>query len=149
MDEPSASEKVVNGIKDVADIVGDVHARIKGGSDIEGRIQQLFELTQKILANSLTMIQLESSLRDKARMLEARLEEVENWERKKELYELKNISPHDAFVYMLKTPSGTPDSRHKLCTTCFEKRKKRILQPEPARLKVLHCSECGLTIPLI
>lgn len=146
MDESNAFSDVVSDIKGVASIVDTL---TKGGGDVEGQIQQLSELTQKMLANSLAMVQLEHDLRNKARMLEERLKEVENWEKEKEFYELKNISPHNAFAYMLKGSSGTPDTEYRLCATCFEKRKKSILQPEPTRPKVLRCYKCDLEIPLI
>ena len=145
MDESSAFNEVVNGIKDVAGIVGEIDTLIKEGGDIEGQIQQLSELTRKILANGLTMVQLESSLRDKARVLEEKLREKENWEEEKERYELRNTGAHYAFAYVLKESSQTPDTVCWLCTTCFEKRKKRILQPEITRMgRVLRCSECKL-----
>ena len=145
MNEPSTFDKVVSGIKVVASIVNTL---IKGGGDVEGQIQRLSELTRKMLENNLAMVQLEYDLRNKARMLEESLKEVERWEKEKELYEIKNISPHNAFAYMLKESSGTADAEYRLCATCFEKRKKSILQPEPARLKVLRCYDCGLEIPL-
>ena len=149
MDEPSAFDKVVGGIKDVADIVGDVNNRIKGGSNVESQIQQLSELTQKMLANSLAMVQLESALRDKARMFEERLKKVENWEKEKERYELKSLPPRNAFVYVLKTPSEMPGTEYQLCSSCFENGKKSILQPQVERMHVLYCPECNLTIPLV
>lgn len=145
MGESSAFDEVVNGIKGVAGIVGEVNTLIKEGGDIEGQIRQLSELTREILANGLTMVQLESSLRDKARMLEEKLREKENWEEEKKRYELRNTGAHYAFAYVLKESSQTPDTVYWLCTTCFEKRKKRILQPEITRMgRVLRCSECKL-----
>lgn len=141
MDESSAFDKVVNGIKDVAGIVGEIYTLIKGGGDIEGQIQQLSELTQKMLVNSLAMVQLEHDLRNKARMLEERLKEVENWEKEKERYELKSIRGGRAFAYVLK---ANEKGKCLFCPTCFENRKKRILQPTIA--KTLECSECGMNI---
>ena len=145
MDEPSVFNKVVNSIKDVADIVGDVNTRIKGGGDIESQIQRLSEVTRTILANGVAMVQLESSMRDKARMLEEKLNEMENWEKEKKLYELKNIPGRGrAFAYVLKASEKSSADKCLFCPTCFENKKKRVLQPTIAR--TLECSECGMNI---
>lgn len=141
MNESNAFNKVVSGIKDVASIVGEVNTLIRGGGEVGDQIQQLSELTQKILANSLAMVQLEHDLRNEARMLEERLKEMDSWEREKERYELKSIRGGRAFAYVLKAHEK---DKCLFCPTCFENRKKRVLQPTIAR--TLQCSECGMNI---
>ena len=147
MDESNVFEMVVDGVKNVSTLAGKIVDLAKGNSEIEDKAHTLADLTRTILGNSIAMIQLESHLREKARTLEEKLREMENWEEEKERYELRNTGAHYAFAYVLKESSQTPDTVYWLCTTCFEKRKKRILQPEITRTgRVLRCSECNLTI---
>lgn len=144
MDESNVFEIVVDGVKNVSTLAGKIIDLAKGNSEIEDEAHMLSDLTRTILGNSITMMQLESHLREKARMLEEKLREMENWEEEKERYVLRNTGAYHAFAYVLKESSQTPGTVCWLCTTCFEKRKKRILQPEVTG-RVLRCSECGLT----
>lgn len=144
---PETFQTVVKAIGNLASIVGEISNLRKGDkNDIEPKIRKLSEVTATIVENSLKMMEYESELREKARKLEEKLEKVKNWEVEKERYELKNIEI-DGVVYALKPSFAESEAEHNLCTTCFEDRKKRILQTRFLRGSAEWCcSDCGLTI---
>ncbi|WP_420415254.1 hypothetical protein [Roseibium sp.] len=77
--------------------------------------------------------------------LKERLAEFENWESEAERYELQDIGKGSS-AYVLKPEVSTEEKAHYLCATCFQNRKKSILQPQnwdPGRCQVWICAPCG------
>ena len=144
---PETFQTVVTGIGNLASIVSEIPDLRKSDKNyIEPKVQKLSEVTATILASSLKMMEHESGLREKARKFEEDLEKLKNWELEKERYELKKIEV-DGVVYALKPSFAESEAEHNLCTTCFEGRKKRILQTRFLRGSAeWYCSDCGLTI---
>lgn len=64
---------------------------------------------------------------DRIRQLEQQIMQFEHWEAEAERYELKAIY-NGAFAYMHKEGMDNGEPPHWLCATCFENRKKSILQ---------------------
>ena len=144
---PETFQTVVTSIGNLASIVSEIsNLRKSDKNDIELKVQKLSEVTATILASSLKMMEYEFGLREKARKLEEDLKKLKNWELEKERYELKKIQV-DGVVYALKPSFAENEPEHYLCTTCFEDRKKRILQNRFIEgFGEWYCSDCGLTI---
>ena len=64
--------------------------------------------------------------------LEKEIANFEKWQAESEKYELKEIYPGN-FAYSFKTNvDGRSEPPHLICTTCFENRKKSIMQKSSA-----------------
>ena len=91
-----------------------------------------------------------AALLERIRELEEQVAQFEAWTSEKEKYELKQVAP-GAFAYVPKKTVQGAEPSHWLCTTCYERGKKRFLQKGMiaswAQLNY-HCAECGSTIPV-
>lgn len=62
--------------------------------------------------------------------LEKKVTNLEAWETEKERYELKPIA-HGSFAYMLKANAQGAEPPHQICTNCYQRGEKSILQLTP------------------
>jgi hypothetical protein len=81
--------------------------------------------------------------------LEKENAELKNWNREAERYQLDQIVT-GAFAYSLKPGRENGEPAHYLCTNCFGKREKSILQVNAPGTKAhaLNCPRCGTKIPI-
>lgn len=96
--------------------------------------------------NNLLLIQssYQSALDDK-KEIEDELSRLKNWEKEKDKYFLKQISP-GVFVYIIKD-NVEPDKQYWLCTNCFDtKNQKSILQRKYPNHSDFICNNCKATI---
>ena len=68
-----------------------------------------------------------ASLVQKVSDLEKEVARLEAWETEKKRYELKKLGD-GAFAQVLKVESANGEPPHALCTTCYDRRNKTILQ---------------------
>lgn len=69
--------------------------------------------------------------------------DLEDWNREAERYQLTEVAP-GGFVYRLKSGMERGEPPHDLCTNCFTKREKSILQSDPPGMKrtTHRCPRC-------
>jgi hypothetical protein len=136
-----------NGVSEIAkSLIG-----IRDAAMIDSKIA---ELMGKILeANSIAFNEqlAKQALSEKISVLEKEILSFKNWETDKTKYYLRNIGG-GAFVYALKDePMNEGETFHQICTNCYEKRQKSILQREARSSKdtttpivwyYLFCNNC-------
>ncbi|MCG8403481.1 MAG: hypothetical protein MJA84_18075 [Firmicutes bacterium] len=148
---------------DVGAIAGLVGA-LKGATDIAKAMKDLndasavnakvIELQAQILSAQTSALEAQderATLIDRIRALEAEVADLKAWDAQKKCYELKptrngNNAP---LAYAPKEIVEGAGPVHWLCPTCYENRKKSVLQPEsrvPGRAEVLTCHSCGLDL---
>jgi hypothetical protein len=81
----------------------------------------------------------QSNLLERVRNLEKEIAQLEAWDTEKEKYDLKSISGN-TFAYASKTNGQPSGPSHLICATCYEHRKKSLLQR--ADSAHLFCPEC-------
>ncbi len=88
-----------------------------------------------------------TALLERISNLEKEVTDLEAWEATKDRYELKRTSG-GGLVWSLKAEAQRSEAPHQICTNCYEKRKRSILQPKgrsgvamttPAKL---YCPAC-------
>ena len=70
-------------------------------------------------------------LLERIRALEEKVASFEAWETEKKRYELKEFG-QGAFAYALKPEAQGAEPPHQICATCYQSRKKSILQIVPS-----------------
>lgn len=119
------------GLKDIND------AAIRNGAVVE--------LQEKILAAQAQ----QTALVERISELEAEVARFEAWETEKERYQLTNHGG-DTFTYALKAGMEAGEPHHRICATCYQQRRKSILQSQgffSGREKVA-CMPCQTTLML-
>jgi Zn finger protein HypA/HybF involved in hydrogenase expression len=94
---------------------------------------KLIELNGKIIAAQSSIIQAnaaQSAPVDRIRELERTIADLETWDAEKTRYELKSLAP-GSFAYGLKANENGSEPIHYICQSCYENRKKSILQRKP------------------
>lgn len=88
-----------------------------------------------------------SALLERIRSLEKEVADLTAWEAEKQRYELQEVYP-GATAYVLKEDAKGTEPVHWLCTTCYQRSKKSILQKEgkasdaAGRLLYWGCPDC-------
>lgn len=77
--------------------------------------------------------------------LEKKLAEHEGWEKDRQKYELKFVG-NATFVYALKLEHELCQQKHWLCTNCYERRQKSILQRVEKGMPGMECPNCKMNI---
>lgn len=90
----------------------------------------------------------EMALAQRVRELEKEIGELKDWERKTKNYSLMLIGP-GVFAYEMQFGVESGEIPHCLCTSCYEDRKKSILQCRSGSttLHVYLCPRCNATFP--
>lgn len=115
--------------------------------------EKAFELQREILAaqqNALNAQAEQSSLLDSIRLLEKQNSDARSWEKDRKRYELKTFGV-GVFVYRLKPQKKNAEPIHLLCTNCFTKNRKSILQDlggSGGGRRVRRCPSCMTTFTL-
>ena len=77
--------------------------------------------------------------------LEKEIADRETWEREKQRYELRTVSPHGSLAYVLKEDLANGEPPHLICANCYQKHKKALLQgitETNQRYRQLQCFDC-------
>jgi hypothetical protein len=89
-----------------------------------------------------------TALVQRVRELEQRIVDMEAWNAEKGRYELKEIAP-GRFVYAVRDSERGTEPPHSLCTSCYQRGIKSILQHEQldvGRTRILVCHQCGAEV---
>jgi len=80
--------------------------------------------------------------------LKKRLSDADDWSAEKAKYELSELSS-GVFVYLLRKENAADAIKHWLCTNCFQKGEKSILQSEGQHIgggTIYRCPSCNYDI---
>jgi hypothetical protein len=97
----------------------------------------------------------EATLLDRVSQLEKEMARFEAWDAEKQRYELKDFGA-GAFAYSLKANARGGEPAHQICPTCYENRRKSILQIVPGNnartalgIRAVHrCPVCKTEVAL-
>ncbi len=101
--------------------------KLKVSSEVQTKV---VELQREIIAAQVSAMSAhadQTKLVDRVRQLEEQIRQFETWEAEKERYCLTEIGT-GAYAYVLKESVPTGDPIHCICSQCYEKRQKSILQ---------------------
>ena len=90
----------------------------------------IIELQAQIMAaqhGALAAQQREAAMAEEIRGLKTRMAELETWDAEKQRYELTDFGS-GTFAYLLKSDMSSGEPEHRLCTACYQKGHKSILQ---------------------
>ncbi len=105
----------------------DMAKALQGIHDTATHDRAVIELQKEIL----TAQAQQAALVERIGQLEKQVASFEKWDAEKEKYDLKEISPHN-YAYAIKANARGAEPAHLICTTCYENRKKTILQKSSA-----------------
>jgi Zn finger protein HypA/HybF involved in hydrogenase expression len=134
----------LNAVKDITQAM--INAR-----DTAAFQSKAIELQSKILdaqSAAFSAQQERSSLIERISQLEEEVARLKAWETEKQRYELKKIG-NGAFAHVLKPEHTDSEPVHALCTTCYDRRAKTILQSngEPQWTKhAWNCPVCKTSV---
>ena len=94
--------------------------------DAVARDRAVIELQKEILAAQSAQALLIQRISD----LEKEKARFETWDAEKQRYELKELNS-GSFAFVLKSDAQPPEPPHQICPTCYQNRKKSILQRAP------------------
>jgi CII-binding regulator of phage lambda lysogenization HflD len=113
----------------------DMAKALKDINDATIRNSAVIELQEKILAAR----EAQTTLLERIGDLEKEVASFEKWNAEKENYQLASIHA-DTFAYVRKPSAEGNVPSHYICATCYEGRKKRILQRADAAHVM--CPDC-------
>jgi hypothetical protein len=136
----SAALSSVKTIKEIIYATADINKKAEINMAIADAMEKLADAQSAIISSNNELL----SLQAKVSNLEKQLTEIENWERESERYTLYEIGT-GVFTYRLNELHARGEPSHHLCTACYGKRKKSILQLVTSNEDVLayDCKECG------
>jgi hypothetical protein len=120
------------------------------GAAIQAKVIELQAAIMSAQSNALAAQADQFAMLSKVRELEEKVAELENWDAERERYELKAVYP-GAFAYVPKPGMQGSEPPHWLCTACFQKREKSILQgfgrdiKEP-HVRAYNCPRCSASV---
>jgi hypothetical protein len=129
----------------------DIAKGLKDLTDTTRRNAAIIELQEKILSAR----EAQSTLLDRISALEEEVASFEKWDAEKKRYELKEFG-RGAFAYALKSEAQGSEPTHQICPTCYETRRKSILQIVPGNnartalgiRAVSRCPVCKTEVPI-
>ena len=120
---------------------------LRDGAMIQAKVIELQAVILSAQGAALAANANQFTLLERVRELEKEIADMKAWDTEKQKYHLKEISP-GVLAYVLKADAEPTSPGHWLCTTCYEQRRKSILQyiGEPkagARIEsVFGCNAC-------
>jgi hypothetical protein len=114
---------------------------MKDMNDAVIRNQAVYDLTEQILAAQ----EKYAAAIERVRDLEREVAAFENWDAEQKRYQMKDFGG-GTIAYSLKPEMASGDPPHNLCSACYQKGKKGILQPTGMNgyhQEMVKCAECG------
>ncbi len=126
MVDMSSIVALAGSLKTAADITKTV-VEIRDATKLQAKVIELQSVILTAQSNALSSQQDQFTLIEEVRPLKQQISDLEQWNREAEGYELKQIDSN-AFAYMKKPTDGEVTPSTWLCTNCWEKKSKSILQ---------------------
>jgi hypothetical protein len=126
---------------------------IHDASVIRAKVLELNTQIATAQERALSALSDQFTLLERVSELEKQVADFETWETEKLRYELKNVA-RGATVYVLKEDACSSEDAHWICTTCYQQRKKSIMQRVSSgeqsgrdfRTAKWRCAPCGTEI---
>lgn len=119
-------QSTISGLKTASDIAKSL-LELKSISDVQGKVIELQSAILAAQSSALAANSDQAAMSEEIRTLKKEIAEVKAWEAEKQRYELKALEP-GTFAYALKEASADSEPPHWLCTNCYSKGIKSILQ---------------------
>jgi hypothetical protein len=119
----------------------DMAKALENTHEVTTRDRAVIDLQKEILAAQ----QAQFALVERVRDLERQVAAFENWDAEQKRYQMKDFGG-GTIAYSLKPEMANGEPLHNLCSACYQKRKKGILQPigiNAYHQKMMKCAECG------
>ena len=134
-----ASLGALNGAADISQKLKDIFGTEK--PDLVASKQLVLELLNSLVDAQMNHIKVERLLAD----LQEQLNAADRFANEAARYELATTDMGGR-VYALKKDDPSDEPAHEICADCYERSKKRILQPSPDQRCMLVCNTCGAKI---
>lgn len=123
----------------------------KGMIEQAAMASALYDIQQRLMeaqGAALQAVEEKTELGARVRELEAQLRDREDWKAEAEKFAVVQIA-QGVFVMLAQDETSRYEAAVKLCTTCFNRKRKSILQQAHGSIRVftLTCNECGAQMP--
>jgi hypothetical protein len=145
----AATAATMGGIKAAIDIAKGVQS-LHVTTEVKQAVSDILDQLLVAREAALTTSEEKTALLERIRSLEQEILSFEKWDSEKERYELKRYYP-GTLAYSLKPEMAGTEPSHHLCTQCYQRGEKSILQPNGEvvrRYKVHRCNSCKLAVPI-
>jgi hypothetical protein len=138
----------LQGLKVLGDWV-QTHREMKNFNELTAAVAKVNSELSAAYTALLACQQEQLALTKRVGELEKENMELKDWNRQKEHYQLTALTPH-VTAYALKPGMEQGEPPHYLCTNCYDRREKSILQPNTAGPKVFtyYCPHCQSKFPV-
>lgn len=123
-----AIQAAISSLKAAADISKSI-MDMKNMSEVQGKVIELQSALLEAQNCALMATTSQFELQEKIRELEAKLNEKGNWVKEKARYQLVSPWRGPAQTYALKQSEANGEEPHLVCSSCFNKEAKEILNP--------------------
>jgi hypothetical protein len=113
----------ISGLKTAGEMAGSF-VKLRDEAMIQAKVIELQTVILSAQGSALAAQGEQFSLLDTKRELEAKIAELEAWDRQKERYELSEVGP-GALAYTLKRDARPPEPAHMACANCFDRGRAR------------------------
>jgi hypothetical protein len=117
---------MVSGLQSAYGLLKDI-ADLEQAHAIKAQIADLMRQLLSARENAMSVQMRETALLQEIGALKEQINQMETWDTEKQRYRLHAVDS-GAFAYVLKPDMQSDEPPHWLCTQCFEKRHKSILQ---------------------
>jgi hypothetical protein len=133
----AAISATVTSARMLADVV---HANktLRNFNELVGAVSEVNVKLMSVMGVALESQEKQAALAQRVRELEEEVDRLKNWDGEKERYELHEIKS-GFFAYRLKPEVQANEPVHYLCTNCFAKNEKAILQLERTTMFNRYC----------
>lgn len=121
-----AVTSAISALKQAVDIAGALLSE-RDKALVQARVQQLNELLIAAQRETLASYSEQLDLLKAKRELEEQIAQFKTWETEKQRYELQEIG-EGFFAYALKESARGAEPMHYICTPCYQRGQKMILQ---------------------
>lgn len=123
-----AIQGAISSLKTAAEISKSI-MEMKNMTEVQGKVIELQSALLEAQNCALTATASQFELQEKVRELEAKLKERDDWEKEKSRYQLVSPWQGPAKTYALRESHSNGEEPHLVCSSCFHKKEKVILNP--------------------
>jgi len=136
--DASLIPSVISGLKVAGDMAKGL-LELKSITDVQGKVIELQSAILSAQGSAMSANAEHFSLAEEIRSLKAEIASMKAWEAEKQRYKL--YSPFSgALVYALKEPVANGEPPHWICTSCYERGKKSILNQSGDKGELTRCN---------
>jgi hypothetical protein len=130
----------ITGLKAATDIARGI-VDLKTATEIQGKVIELQGVILAAQSSALAAQSDQFTLLEQVRELKEKMAHLEAWSTEKQRYKMQQWG-HGSFVYLLKEEEAAGEPSHALCTTCYERGVKSVLQSNGEPQWTKHAWDC-------